>query len=430
MLACGSSSSGAPSTGDGSDAGGDTGIDPTGECATSSTGSLVVTINGLPSGVNAKVTITKGSDSQTVAATQTLPIPSGDYTVTADIVGDTDALVRHAYAGAVSVASASVCDGKTSNVDVTYTLIPTSHHLWWGNQNATNATLGYDAADLGATGAPVAGIEANTEGGLAGAFDHDGNLYVIDGVSKSVKVYLAATLAASGTKTPDRELTSDAFSGGVPGPSALAFDAKGNLFVGVTYSKAIVEIDSASVAAGGAVTPMASLTTLPDAPQGLAFDSTGALWVASAGSRILKYTGLTGSPIVTIEAQTPSPVIADLTDPIGLAFDASKNLWVNYDGTFAKLTPADQAINGIVTPTVIVHADVASLPTGIAFDESGGLWFAYSTGKFAALSSAQLGTSSASLAPAVIVTSTSVGSALDPAFYPAPATLSLFSSVK
>ena len=71
--------------------------------------------------------------------------------------------------------------------------------------------------------------------------------------------------------------------------------------------------------------------------------------------------------------------------PMGLAFDAAGNLWVNYDGTIAELPASVLGGTGTitVTPPVQLETDVAALPEGIAFDEQGGLWFAYSAGRIA-----------------------------------------------
>ncbi|CAN5830488.1 hypothetical protein BH11MYX4_BH11MYX4_40230 [soil metagenome] len=61
----------------------------------------------------------------------------------------------------------------------------------------------------------------------------------------------------------------------------------------------------------------------------------------------------------------------------------------------------------------------------MAFDEAGGLWFAYSAGKIARLAPTQL-TASANATPSTILTSATVGSAGSVAFYPAPAALPIF----
>ncbi|MGH7285208.1 MAG: hypothetical protein ACRELY_27105, partial [Polyangiaceae bacterium] len=75
-----------PDAGDGGSGGGDGGT-----CTTSSTGSVTVTIAGLPSGVNASVNLVSGSSSQNVTQTTTLnSVASGTYTVSADIVTQAD----------------------------------------------------------------------------------------------------------------------------------------------------------------------------------------------------------------------------------------------------------------------------------------------------------------------------------------------------
>ncbi|MEO7109863.1 MAG: hypothetical protein ABI183_05455 [Polyangiaceae bacterium] len=424
LLACGSSGSGTGANG--SDGG---------MCGSSSTGSLTVSISGLPAGVDAKVNLVPSSGaSQTItASTNAVSEPSGSYTVTADIVTQADTVVRKAFKGTVSVASAQVCDGQATTITVTYAQIATSNKLWWGNENGTTATLGYASSNVTATGSPPPDISAQTEGAL-GEFDHDGNMWAIDGVSKSIKRYTADSLSSSGPKTPDIEITSEAFTGGAPGPATLTLDANGYMYVGVTYSKSIAVIGPDSLKASGSVMIGTTITT-PDAPNAVAFDNLGNLWVACGNDRVVKYSNPRNggtTPDVTIEAQTAADV--DLTSPLGLAFDINDNLWVDYNGTMARLTPTERAGTGDIklSPAKQVTSDVLSLPGGIAFDETGGLWFAYSAGKFARFSQAQLTSapSAAAVAPDLVITSTGVGSALSPQIYPAPAGTPLVAAVK
>ena len=116
--------------------------------------------------------------------------------------------------------------------------------------------------------------------------------------------------------------------------------------------------------------------------------------------------------------------------PVGLAFDAAANLWVNYDGTIASITPSQQTGTGAKTiaPAIQVATDVSTLPVGIAFDQDGGLWLAHEAGKFARFDAAQL-TASGSAAPATVVASPDLGFATWFAVYPAPANLPLFHKV-
>ncbi|HEX7663833.1 MAG TPA: hypothetical protein VF407_04960 [Polyangiaceae bacterium] len=436
VVACGDGGSGGGNPGTDTDGGGG-GSDDGGACATSSNGSIDVTITGLPDGVNGSVNVvgSGGSGSQTATQTVTLNgVPSGSYDIVADIVTKADPIVRTAYKPTVSAATAQVCDGQTVNVTVSYALIPTSNKLWWGNQDGTDATLGYSSANLAATGSPAADVAASTDNAVAGEFDPEGNLWAVDGVSKSIKRFTADSLATGGTKTADIEITSDVLTGGTPGPSSLTFDAKGNLYVGIAFSKTIVRFDKETIGATASLTPNATIT-VPDVPSALAFDSEFGLWAGLANNRVVYLShahdtgAVTAAPDVSIDAMTPAP--AELTAPLGLAFDGSGNLWVDYNGTFAKLSASDLTGTGdkTVTPAVQIASDVSALPSGIAFDESGGLWFAANSGHFAKLSAAQL-TTSATVTPAVVVTSSSIVYGLNPAFYPAPKSSPLYSAVQ
>src|SRR5262249_33499736 len=96
------------------------------------------------------------------------------------------------------------------------------------------------------------------------AFDAHGNLYVANSSPGTVSVF------APGSTTPTATLT------GLAGPQALAIDAAGNLYVanstGTTVSKF----------APGGTTPSANLGG-PAGPRALAFDANGNLFVANAG---------------------------------------------------------------------------------------------------------------------------------------------------
>lgn len=413
-----------------------------GVCGSSSTGKIVVTVSGLPSGLSASVNLVAGGVTQTATTptTTTLDsIASGTYTVSADIVTQADPIVRTAYKGTVSVASVQVCDGETATLDVTYAPIATSNKMWWGNENGESPTLAYASSHLASSGSPAPDIEAGTEGAIPGEFDSDGNLWVIDGVGKSIKRYSADSLGAGGSQSADVEIDAAELAGGSPGPVSMTFDSKGDLFVGIAFSKTIVRFDrdqGLAVKGAGVHAPNATIT-VPDVPNALAFDKDDNLWAACANARVIKVPtphdsgSITSPPDVSIEGSTPSPVVSTLSNPVGLAFDAAGNLWVDYDGTFAALTSSDRSGSGevSVTPAIQIQSDVTSLPGVIAFDESGGLWFAYSQGKIAKFGSSQLA-ASGTVTPEVILTSASIGSATGPALYPAPKALPLYAAVQ
>ncbi len=411
-------------------------------CPTTGSGSLVVNISGLPGGVNAAVEVTGPSGTQTLTATQTLMgQAAGNYDVVVKKVADSDPLIRTAYSGSASGSPACVRDGQTTTVNVSYSQIPSSHKLWMDNGNPPSGAsplLGFEALLLGSSATQSPSVSAGTIGMRDITFDKDGNLWGIGGTTADPTLarYPASSLGASGSKTRDRSINISGISC-LPGASRLAFDASGNLWVSVPCANKVVRVGAAQLGASGSVTPVVEITGL-NGPEGLAFDSAGNLWIANAGAkRVVKFNAVrlsasTSGPDLTIQSQTPSPVINTLDTDL-LAFDASGNLWVMAFGAnvIYRLTSSDQSGSGTktLTPAIQVNVPVSALLEGMAFDEGGGLWITYAAGKFARLSPTQLTTSSTSGSPTTperIITSSSIGSAGALALYPAPAGLPLF----
>lgn len=289
---------------------------------------------------------------------------------------------------------------------------------------------------MGSTATQSPSVSAGTVNLRDLTFDPDGNLWGIGGTTADPTLvrYPASILGTLGNKTRDRSIN----VGGItclPGASRLAFDTNGNLWVSVPCANKVVRVSAAQLGASGTVTPAVEITGL-NAPEGLAFDASGNLWIANKGAKhVVKFNATrlsasTSGPDLTIESRTPAPVVNTLDTNL-LAFDASGNLWVVAFGAnvIYRLTPTDQSGSGSKTPAIQVSIPVGAVLEGLAFDEGGGLWISYSAGKFARLSSAQLGTSSTSGSPTTperIITSTSIGSAGGLALYPAPAGLPLY----
>jgi hypothetical protein len=205
-------------------------------CTGTGMGTLAVTVTGLPAGVNASVVVAQAAGSMTwpVTATQSLPVASGSYTVTAKRVAAPDAIVRTVYDPSVTTGvPACVRDTMTTPVTVSYAAIPSSNKVWLGNgPGGTAPLLGFASASLAATGMPAATVAAKTGGSKGLTFDTNGNVWVIGGTTADPPVarYPAGMLGSSGTKTPDVKLDSAPFQAGSPGPVALAFDASGSLW--------------------------------------------------------------------------------------------------------------------------------------------------------------------------------------------------------
>jgi len=112
-------------------------------------------------------------------------------------------------------------------------------------------------------------------------------------------------------------------------PVGLAFDASGGLWVANYTSNTVVRYDAAQLSSGSP-TPAATITSGSFAgaghPVGLAFDSSGALWVASKAAHDLRRftnpSALSGSL-----TPTPDTIISSVptTDAMLLAFSPPAN---------------------------------------------------------------------------------------------------------
>jgi secreted PhoX family phosphatase len=136
---------------------------------------------------------------------------------------------------------------------------------------------------------------------------------------------------------------------GLNAPNSIAFDSSGNLWVAdghrvLKYAAPFATHEAASLVIGQNTFTNSSIATTStglNTPGGLAFDSSGNLWVSDKlNNRVLEYTTpfstfeaaslVIGQPNFTSSATTPvtQPTATSLNQPTGLAFDSSGNLWV------------------------------------------------------------------------------------------------------
>ncbi len=263
------------------------------------------------------------------------------------------------------------------------------------------------------------------------AFDPTGNLWVADEGNSRVLEFQSTNLITDGTASvvlgqPDFT-SSSSNQGGAPSPTTLAgpsnvtFDSSGNLWISDTFNSRVVEylssnlitgdgaanvlgqpdFTSSSSNQGGAPSP----TTLYY-PAGLAFDSSGNLWISdSANSRVVEYLSsnlITGDGAANVLGQpdftsgssnqggAPSPTT--LSYPAGLAFDSSGNLWVAESNNNRVLEfPFNNLVTDGAASVVLGQSDFTSSsrnqggnldpttlsdPSSVTFDSSGNLWVA------------------------------------------------------
>jgi sugar lactone lactonase YvrE len=405
-------------------------------CSTSGSGEVAVTFAGLPPGATGTVRL-NGASAQTISSAQTLNgLRAGTWAVSADKVTQADSRVRTVYAPAVSRRAFCLANGSTETVDVSWAAVPTSNKLWVLNAGGgTGQLLGFPSSSLATSGTVFAGVSAKAPSGRDLAFDPDGNLWTMGPTSADPA--LVRLNAASGMTVKDRGIDIEGLNC-LPGLAGLAFDSSGNLYVGSPCKETLWRLSADQLNATTPVTPTVIATGIKGIG-GLAFDAVGNLWVADADSKlVLRFdsaqltTPSIGAPSLRLGARASDlPADSSLLTPSWLAFDAAGNLWGNDFGAnvffrFSDLTGSGEKR---VNPAVRISVSVSALLEGFAFDESGGLWTAFSAGKIARLGPAQLTSSSgpgAPTTPETVITSSDLGHASNIALYPAPAGTPLF----
>jgi hypothetical protein len=417
------------------DGGGDT---TTAACTVGGTGQLVLAVAGLPAGTTTPmVRVTGGALAAPMMLTVGSPVmldARDGYEV--DYRRVKTAPVAGSAVGKAFYVSASTFDGcirsGTTTVTLTYTQEPGSEKLWMTVSNAAtlgHVIAGFNGADIAAsaTKIPTVWKSKNFTGrGAAGAFDFSGNFWVPGG--DRINKYPRMTLATTTDAAPEVTLNQPA------GASAkfAAFDMNGNLWVSrgnPTTENTVVRYAPADLERTGAPTPAVVISS-PDLmnPAGLAFDTNGALWVASEGNdKVLEFipahlaTSYAGAADVVITGKSGPPVISTFTSPVGLAFDKAGNLWVGYISNTVKITPTQQMTSADLNAPFALTLSTGT--GGFVLDESGGLWCpGPGVGKFQRIPAAVLSAASppvGDVTPDIVIDSAELGSVetlvLDPA---------------
>jgi sugar lactone lactonase YvrE len=280
------------------------------------------------------------------------------------------------------------------------------HAFAFSNGQAASIVIGepsFTAFDPGATSTGVVGP-------FALAFDSSGNLWVGDAGGNRVLEYKApfSTHEAASVVIGQSSFTSlspATTATGLSTPNGVAFDSSGNLWVVDTSNNRVLEYkapfstgEAASLVIGQSSFTVNDYTitnsTSLNSPYGLRFDSSGNLWVADLlNGRVLEYK----APFSTHEAASlvigePSFTAANdevsktgLNAPNSLAFDSSGDLWV-VDGhrvlEYATPLITHEAATLVIGQNTFTNSSTATtttglnLPNGLAFDSSGNLWVA------------------------------------------------------
>jgi uncharacterized repeat protein (TIGR03803 family) len=309
-----------------------------------SSGTTTQMVTARPITVTA-ATATKTYDGTT--SSTAVPTITGGSLATSDTAAFTEQYVSvGAGAGLTLVPGGSVNDGNGGN-NYLVTWVDNYQGVIYGPSPAYGPLAGGALSPPSGTGAPtVSTFAGNGISGPTGlAFDGAGNLYVADDGDRMI------------SKVTPSGAVSTFVSTGPNYPFGLACDAAGNLYVANYYGNTISE-----------VTPSGTVSTFAGAgtysPYDLAFDAAGNLYVANWH-------------IDTISKITPSGTVSTfvsassgIDQPEDLAFDAASNLYVSsaYDSAIFKVTPS-----GTVSTFVGSGLDE---PEGLACDAAGNLYVA------------------------------------------------------
>jgi sugar lactone lactonase YvrE len=241
------------------------------------------------------------------------------------------------------------------------------------------------AGSLGQSGTPTPGPATNSDlhGPSGVAVDAGGNLYIADSGNNVVEEVtpsgalsvVAGTGSNAAPPTPGPATSSD-----LGGPSGVAVDAGGDLYIADYDYHVVVEVTptgTLSVVAGtgnwGAPTPGPATSCDIESPTGLALDGSGNLYITDLGNDVVEKVTPSGTLSVvagtgTGGSPTPGPATSsDLQAPVGVAVDSAGNLYIADADNYGveRVTP---------TGTLSVVAAGGGLPIGVAVDSAGNLY--------------------------------------------------------
>ena len=155
---------------------------------------------------------------------------------------------------------------------------------------------------------------------------------------------------------------------GLSAPQNIAIDGSGYIWVTSVNSSAL----SSFTSTGAAVTSTTSGGL--DGPSAIAIDGSNNVWVTNVG------VGIAGLTEFSTSSGAPSAITGDpfgtsvLGQPVAVAVDINGNAWVGDYGTINEFSASSPSTISTYTGGGMSNDDD---PTAIAFDPSGNIWVAY-----------------------------------------------------
>jgi uncharacterized protein (TIGR03437 family) len=202
------------------------------------------------------------------------------------------------------------------------------------NTIAGNGTAGY----LG-DGAAATAAELNSPSGLA--FDSSGNLYIADTKNNVIRKVTNGNISTvAGDNTQPAGYGGDGGAATVAvlsGPTAIAFDSAGNMYIADNGNNLIRKVDTNSIITtyvGGTGGSNGTSGRL-NAPNGISLDASGALYIADSGNqRVAKFvppanfTNFAGNLVAGFKGDGGPATSAELSKPVDVKIDAAGNVYV------------------------------------------------------------------------------------------------------
>ncbi len=252
---------------------------------------------------------------------------------------------------------------------------------------AGNGTAGYSGDNIAATSAAL-----NQPQGVA--VDSFGNLYIADtGNNRIRKVTngVITTVAGDGIEGYGGDSVA-ATATGLNQPQGVAFDSAGNLYIADTGDNRIREVSSGVITtvagngiAGFSMDYVPATTSELNRPQGVAFDSTGNLYIADTGNNRVRFVssgfilplagtgseGFSGDGGQATGAQLSRPGAVAVYQGVVYIADSYNNRVRNVSNS-AIFTTAGSGMLGDGGPAAAAQL----LPSGVAVDAAGDVFIA------------------------------------------------------
>jgi sugar lactone lactonase YvrE len=183
-----------------------------------------------------------------------------------------------------------------------------------------------------AASSPITYVSNTISDPTALAFDASGDLFIANGNDDTVSVLPKASGTLFGVPVTANQLSTVA--SGLSYPTALAFDASGDLFIANWNNNTVSVLAKASGSIFGVPVTADQLATVITSglsdPTALAFDASGDLFIANTGNDTVLVLPRVGGTIfgTSVVADQFSIVASGLSGPVGLAFDASGDLFI------------------------------------------------------------------------------------------------------